>query len=109
MASTRPKVVIGGLACARKLDGKDVDVVLIDRENYFTFSPLLYEVATSLLNPTDIAFPLRKMFRSSHNIRFQQSLVTQIDTDTRSLMTSDGDTIAADYLVLASGASTHWF
>jgi NADH:ubiquinone reductase (H+-translocating) len=114
MASTRPKVVIvgggfGGLACARKLDGKDVDVLLIDRENYFTFSPLLYEVATALLNPTDIAFPLRKMFRTSRNIRFQQSLVTHIDPDARTIATSDGDTIAADYLVLASGASTHWF
>jgi NADH dehydrogenase len=114
MAMTRPKVVIvgggfGGLACARKLDGKDVDVTLVDRENYFTFSPLLYEVATSLLNPTDIAFPLRKMFRSSPNIRFQQSLVTNVDPEGRTISTSDGGTISADYLVLASGASTHWF
>ncbi len=99
----------GGLACARKLDGQDVDVLLIDRENYFTFSPLLYEVATALLNPTDIAFPLRKMFRDSDNIRFRQSLVTSVDLDSRSIGTSDGVTIDADYLVLASGASTHWF
>jgi NADH dehydrogenase len=114
VAGTRPKVVIvgggfGGLACARKLDGQDVDVLLIDRENYFTFSPLLYEVATALLNPTDIAFPLRKMFRDSDNIRFRQSLVTAVDLDRRSVSTSDGVTIDADYLVLASGSSTHWF
>jgi NADH dehydrogenase len=114
VAVTHPKVVIvgggfGGLACARKLDGQDVDVLLIDRENYFTFSPLLYEVATALLNPTDIAFPLRKMFRDSDNIRFRQSLVTSVDLDRRAVGTSDGVTIEADYLVLASGSSTHWF
>jgi NADH dehydrogenase len=114
MASARPKVVIvgggfGGLQCARKLDGADIDVLLIDRENFFTFTPLLYEVATSLLNPTDIAFPLRKMFRASPNIRFQQSLVTHVDPDTRTLRTSDGQTIQADHLVLGTGSSTHWF
>jgi NADH dehydrogenase len=114
MGVARPKVVIvgggfGGLACARKLDGKEVDVLIVDRENYFTFSPLLYEVATALLNPTDIAFPLRTMFRDSDNIRFRQSLVTEVDLGRRTIGTSDGVTIEADYLVLASGSSTHWF
>jgi NADH dehydrogenase len=99
----------GGLACARKLDGQPVDVLLVDRENFFTFSPLLYEVATALLNPTDVAFPLRKIFRDSDNVRFQQSLVTHVDPGKRTIATSDGHTIEADYLVLASGASTHWF
>jgi NADH:ubiquinone reductase (H+-translocating) len=99
----------GGLACARKLDGRDVDVLLVDRESHHTFSPLLYQVATALLNPTDIAYPLRTVFRDSDNVRVRQSLVTEVDLERRAIQTSDGAKIAADYLVLATGSATDWF
>ncbi|TMD48203.1 MAG: FAD-binding protein [Chloroflexi bacterium] len=66
----RRRVVIvgagfGGLACAKKLDGQPVDVILLDQHNYHLFTPLLYQVATGLLNPSDIAYPLRTVFRHS--------------------------------------------
>jgi NADH dehydrogenase len=114
VARARPRVVIvgggfGGLACARKLDGRDVDVLLVDRESHHTFAPLLYQVATALLNPTDIAFPLRTVFRDSGNVRVRQSLVTGVDLARRAIRTSDGAKIAADYLILATGSETDWF
>src|ERR1700732_5481771 len=84
MADARPRVVIvgagfGGLACARALDGKPVDVILLDQHNYHLFTPLLYQVATGLLNPSDIAYPLRAVFRHSTNVRFHQATVTRVE------------------------------
>lgn len=71
-----PRVVIigagfGGLQCARRLAGKPVDVLLIDKNNYHLFTPLLYQVASSLLNPSDIAYPIRAVFRHAKNVRFR--------------------------------------
>src|SRR3984893_6378607 len=88
MAEGRPRVVIvgagfGGLACARALDGKPVDVILLDQHNYHLFTPLLYQVATGLLNPSDIAYPLRTIFRRSPNVRFRQATVTRVDLATK--------------------------
>ena len=70
------KVVIAGagfagLQCAQRLSGTPVDVLLIDRNNYHLFTPLLYQVASSLLNPSDIAYPVRTAFRGSPNVRFR--------------------------------------
>src|SRR5258708_35701710 len=84
MAETRARVVIvgagfGGLACARKLDGEPIEVILLDQHNYHLFTPLLYQVATGLLNPSDIAYPLRTVFRHSTNVRFRQATVTRIE------------------------------
>ena len=62
----------GGLACARALDGADVDVLLLDSRNYHLFTPLLYQVATALLDPSDIAYPFRTVFRRSRNVRFRR-------------------------------------
>ena len=111
---TRPGVVIvgagfGGLACARALDGAPVDVVLVDRENYQLFTPLLYQVATSLLNPSDIAYPLRKVFRRSKNVRFRQGVVTGIDFEARAVRLDDGASLAYDYLVLATGSVNNYY
>src|SRR5256885_14054459 len=86
----------GGLACARKLDGEPLDVLLIDAHNYHLFTPLLYQVATALLNPSDIAYPLRKVFRRSPNVRFRQAPVTRVDFDTRTGLTHDGERIPYD-------------
>ena len=82
--ATKPQVVIvgggfGGLACARKLDGGSVDALLVDGHNYHLFTPLLYQVATALLNPSDIVYPFRTIFQRSPNVRFRQPCVTRID------------------------------
>src|SRR5436305_1625 len=83
-AGTRARVVIvgagfGGLVCARKLNRTAVDVLLVDRRGYHLFTPLLYQVATALLNPSDIAYPLRTVFRRSRNVRVWQATVSGID------------------------------
>src|SRR5207302_3078702 len=110
----RERVVIvgggfGGLACARALDGADVDVLLLDARNYHLFTPLLYQVATALLDPSDIAYPLRRAFRRSRNVRFRQDLVAGIDLDRKVLTTADGDEIPYDSLVVATGSTNNYF
>lgn len=112
--ATRPQVVIvgggfGGLACARKLDGGSVDALLVDGHNYHLFTPLLYQVATALLNPSDIVYPFRTIFRRSPNVRFRQAYVTRIDFDTRVVHTRDDEHIRYDYLVLASGSTNNYY
>src|SRR5919109_2721626 len=104
MAAPRHRVVVvgagfGGLACARALDGESVDVLLLDRHNYHLFTPLLYQVATSLLNPSDIAYPLRAIFRRSRNVRFRQATVAEVVTANKVVRTDAGDDIGYDSLV----------
>lgn len=111
---TRPRVVIvgagfGGLSCARKLDGKPVDVTLLDQHNYHLFTPLLYQVATGLLNPSDIAYPLRTVFRHSPNVRFRQARVEAVDFEAKVVCLSGGDRLAYDYVVLATGSIDNYF
>src|SRR5437588_9900127 len=96
--SGKQRVVIvgggfGGLSCARALDGADVDVLLLDKHNYHLFTPLLYQVATALLDPSDIAYPLRRAFRRSRNVRFRQAMVTGVDLEKRTITTHLGDGI----------------
>ena len=110
----RHRVVIvgggfGGLACARALDGEAVDVVLVDRRNHHLFTPLLYQVATALLNPSDIAYPLRSAFRRSSNVRFRLGAVTGVDLDARRVRMADGDELPYDSLVLATGSTNAYF
>lgn len=111
--SRRAVVIVGGgfggLSCAKALDGKPLDVLLVDRRNYHLFTPLLYQVATALLNMADIARPFRAIFRGSRNIRFRQAHVTALDFDRRRLRTSAGDELAYDYLVLATGSENNYF
>jgi NADH dehydrogenase len=110
----RERVVIvgggfGGLACARALDGADVDVLLLDARNYHLFTPLLYQVATALLDPSDIAYPFRTVFRHSPNVRFRQARVTGVDFDARRVEVAGGEPIAYDTLVLATGSANAYF
>jgi NADH:quinone reductase (non-electrogenic) len=99
----------GGLACARKLDGKPLDVLLIDVRNYHLFTPLLYQVGTALLNPSDIAVPFRAVFRRSRNVRFLQALVTGVDLEKRHVSTNVRGEIGFDYLVVATGSTNNYF
>jgi NADH:ubiquinone reductase (H+-translocating) len=114
MADARPRVVIvgagfGGLACARALDGKPVDVILLDQHNYHLFTPLLYQVATGLLNPSDIAYPLRTIFRRSPNVRFRQATVTRVDLASKVVRLDGSPPLSYDFLVLATGSTDNYF
>ena len=112
MARARIAVVgagFGGLECARRLAGAPVDVLLLDRNNYHLFTPLLYQVASSLLNPSDIAYPIRAVFRRAPNVRFRLAEVVAIDPPGRTVTTADGACIPWDYLVLATGSATQYF
>ncbi|MDA1188855.1 MAG: NAD(P)/FAD-dependent oxidoreductase [Chloroflexi bacterium] len=112
-AQTRPRVVIvgagfGGLWAARELAGALVDVTLIDRHNYHTFFPLLYQVAAAELEPEDIAHPVRTILRGKKNVRFLMAEVTGVDLEAKVVKTSLGDE-PYDYLVLATGSRPHFF
>ncbi|HEY4889981.1 MAG TPA: FAD-dependent oxidoreductase [Candidatus Dormibacteraeota bacterium] len=81
-ARIRPRVVsagagFGGLTCARALKSAPVDVLLVDRNNYHLFTPLLYQVASALLDPGEIARPIRALIRPLANVEFKQAEVTQ--------------------------------
>ncbi|MGK6352695.1 NAD(P)/FAD-dependent oxidoreductase [Parapedobacter sp. DT-150] len=108
-----PRVVIigggfGGIEVAKKLKNKEVDVLLLDRNNHHTFQPLLYQVATGTLDAPSIAFPLRKMFRKQENFTFRVADVKHIDAENKVLDTDIGS-ISYDYLVIATGATTNFF
>lgn len=108
-----PHVVIvgagfGGLETAQRLRNAPVQITLIDRQNYHLFQPLLYQVAIAGLVPSQIAYPLRTIFRKQKNLTFQMGEVTSIDLDGRYIR-SNGSVIAYDYLVLAVGGQTNFF
>jgi NADH:ubiquinone reductase (H+-translocating) len=113
LARSQPRVVIagagfGGLTCARALRHVPVDVLLIDRNNYHLFTPLLYQVASALLDPGEIARPVRELIRPLANAEFRQAQMTGADLDRRVLMTDRGS-IPYDYLVLATGSQSDYF
>jgi len=109
----RPRVVIagagfGGLTCARALKRAPVDVLLIDRNNYHLFTPLLYQVASALLDPGEIARPVRQLIRPLRHADFLQASITGVDFENRRLLTDHGP-VDYDYLVLATGAQSDYF
>src|SRR6266700_898615 len=109
----RPRVVIAGagfagLTCARALKHAPVDVLLVDRNNYPLFTPLLYQVASALLDPGEIARPVRQLIRPLENADFRQASIAGVDFVGRHLVTDRGP-IHYDYLVLATGAQTDYF
>jgi NADH dehydrogenase len=108
-----PRVVIvgagfGGLAVARNLRHVAVDVTLVDRNNYHLFQPLLYQVASGLLDPSAIARPVRTIMRRAHNVDVLRAEVTNVDLDNRRVITSAAE-LDYDYLVIASGSITNYF
>lgn len=98
----------GGIKLAKKLSHKHFQVIIIDRNNYHQFQPLLYQVATSGLEPSSISFPLRKIFQEYKNVFIRIAEAESIDTENQRVLTSIGD-IPYDYLVLAQGATTNFF
>jgi NADH dehydrogenase len=112
----RPHVVIigagfGGLSVARGLDKLPVEVTLVDRQNFTTFQPLLYQVATSGLNAADVAHPIRGLFHRQRNLRVRRGEVTGVDWDRRIVHLADvhDGEVPFDHLVLAIGAVATWF
>lgn len=105
-------VIVGagfsGLTLAKKLSSKYFQVVLLDKNNYHQFQPLLYQVATAGLEPSSISFPLRKIFQKRKNVFIRIAEVRSVTTESNFVQTSIGD-INYDYLVLASGAETNYF
>ena len=108
-----PKVIIvgggfGGIQLAKKLRGKEVQILMLDRHNYHTFQPLLYQVATGSLEADSIAFPLRKIFKGQKNFIFRNADVSAINPEKKAVSTNIGD-YSYDYLVLATGSDTNFF
>src|SRR3954453_15398980 len=112
-AELRVVIVGGGFAgvgCARRLAGEDgVHVTLIDRNNYHQFQPLLYQVATSQLGSSDVAFSLRKLFRDERNVDVKLADVASLVPATRTATTADGQRFPGDAVVLAAGSQPNFF
>jgi len=115
--SSRAHVVIvgagfGGLACARALARAELDVTLVDRQNHHLFQPLLYQVATAGLAPSQVAVPIRSILRRQHNVRVLLADVAGIDLEARRVVFDPELDLAAlryDYLVLSPGAVPNYF
>jgi NADH dehydrogenase len=112
-ASNKPRVVIigggfAGIALAKKLRNKNVQVVLLDKHNYHTFQPLLYQVATGGLEAGSIAYPIRKVIQEYKDFYFRMTSVKEIDTTEQKVISEIGD-LHYDYLVIATGSKTNYF
>ncbi len=110
----RHVVIVGGgfagLGCALRLAEDDhVHVTLLDRNNYHQFQPLLYQVATSQLAPSDIADSLRAVFADEHNVDVKLAEISEVDLATRTITSTDGEQWSGDALVLAAGSQPNFF
>jgi NADH:ubiquinone reductase (H+-translocating) len=105
-------VIIGGgfagLSIAKKLRNKNLQVVLLDKHNYHTFQPLLYQVATGGLEAGSIAYPIRKVIQEYKDFYFRLTSVKEIDTQNQKVISEIGD-LNYDYLVIATGSKTNYF
>ena len=99
----------GGLQCAKALQGPSVEVILIDRRDFHLFTPLLYQVASCLLNPSEIAVPLRKVFRDVASVRYRRGEVTRCHLHDKAVVLDDGTVIEYDHLVLATGSVPNYY
>jgi len=112
--ATRPRVVVlgggfAGIGAARKLEDADVDVVVIDKHDYHTFQPLLYQVATDLLPQATVGHALRDLFNEQSNARVHKTAVTGIDLAKREVELAEMAPLSYDYLVLGLGAEVNFF
>ncbi|HEV7238004.1 MAG TPA: NAD(P)/FAD-dependent oxidoreductase [Thermoanaerobaculia bacterium] len=106
-------VIIGGgfagLYTARGLNGVEADVTVVDQHNYHLFQPLLYQVATAALNPSDIATPIRGILRRQKNVHVILGEAKSIDVNAKRVQLADGGSLAYDHLVIATGATHSYF
>ncbi len=105
----QPRVVIvgagfGGLYAAKALRRAPVEVLMIDQNNYHTFQPLIYQVATAGLEPDEVAHTVRAIFRHQKNFRFRQGTVNGVNWDEKEVSLADDESVAFDYLIVATGA-----
>ncbi len=112
--SRPPRVVIvgagfGGLNAAQALGGSAVRVLLLDRNNYHGFWPLLYQVATAGLEPEAIAYPVRAILRKYRNVQFQMLDIARVDVAGRQVIAASGQAIPYDYLILSAGSTNNYF
>ncbi len=110
----KPKVVIigggfGGLQAAKELKNKNVEVTLIDRKNHHTFQPLLYQVATAVLSPGEIASPIRRILYRAKNVQVVLGEVVKIDAENKFVKLQDNSDVSFDYLIVAAGARHSYF
>ena len=110
----RPRVLIlgggfAGIGAAQKLHKSDVDVVIVDKHDYHTFQPLLYQVATGLLDQPSVGHPIRDLIHKQDNTRLHTDRVTGIDLDARQVQFAELEPMAYDYLVLGLGAEVNYF
>lgn len=109
-----PRVLIlgggfAGIGAARKLRKAPVDVMLVDRHDYHTFQPLLYQVATDILDPATVGHPIRELVHQQDNLDFAQATVTGIDLDARTVTFDDWEPQGYDYLIVGLGARANFF
>src|SRR4051812_22051962 len=109
-----PRVVIigggfGGLYAARALKRAKIELLVLDRTNHHLFQPLLYQVATATLAPTDIVAPIRWLLRKQRNTTVLMTSVERIDPDRRVVITDAGGEFSYDYLIVAAGARHAYF
>lgn len=114
MADQKHRIVIvgggfGGLAAAKALKRADAEIVLIDRRNHHLFQPLLYQVATAALSPSEVAWPIRHLLRKQDNVRVLMATVTGVDKEKREVVLEDGSRVPFDSLILATGAQHAYF
>ena len=110
----RPRVLVlgggfGGIGAAQKLKKSPVDVVVVDKHDYHTFQPLLYQVATGLLEQPAVGHPIRDLFHKQDNVRVHQDQVTAIDLEAREVRFEELQPYTYDYLVLGLGAQVNFF
>ncbi|HEY6607484.1 MAG TPA: NAD(P)/FAD-dependent oxidoreductase [Gaiellaceae bacterium] len=114
MADARPRVLIlgggfAGVGAAQKLEDTDADVVLVDRHNYHTFQPLLYQLASGLIEQTAVGHSLRDLLARHDNTTVHQATVTAVDLDAREVRFDELEPITYDYLVFGLGAEVNFF
>ncbi len=113
LSTMKQKIVIigggfGGIELAKKLRNENVEVTILDKHNYHTFQPLLYQVATGGLEADSIAFPIRKIFKGQKNLTFRVTEVEKVIPEENKLLTTIGE-ITYDHLVIATGSTSNFF
>jgi NADH:ubiquinone reductase (H+-translocating) len=111
---SRPKVVVigagfAGVAVVRELRNSNAEVTLVDRNNHHLFQPFLFQVATSILEPAEIATPVRSLLNNMPNLRVEMREAKSIDAARRVVAMTEGDDLPYDFLVIATGAQTSYF